>query len=249
MSHPLVALTASSKSASTPAKYSRVRVNEAYVRALQSVGLVPLVVPPSLAPDEARAVVARVSGVVLSGGEDVDPSRYGAARHPATQKPKAGRDATELALVEAARDARRPVLAICRGLQLFNVALGGTLVQDLRLLHPSEIGHSLESSRSHRVHGVTILRGSRLAAAIGTSAIDVNSIHHQAVDQLAPSLRATAYAPDGVVEAAETTDNWWTLAVQWHPEELMEDAQPWDRAIFQAFARACDEANGEQVRT
>lgn len=241
MPNPLVALTASSKSATSPAKYSRVRVNEAYVRALQSVGLVPLVIPPSLSPDEARAVVARVSGVVLSGGEDVDPACYGAPRHPATQKPRAGRDASERALVDAARDARRPLLGICRGLQLLNVALGGTLVQDLGMLRPSEIGHSLESSRSHRVHGVTILSGSRLAAAIGAAAIDVNSIHHQAVDQLAPSLRATAYAADGVVEAAETTDDWWTLAVQWHPEELMADAQPWDRAIFEAFAQACAE--------
>ncbi|MHB0963464.1 MAG: gamma-glutamyl-gamma-aminobutyrate hydrolase family protein [Gemmatimonadaceae bacterium] len=247
MPNLLVALTASSKSATTPAKYSRVRVNEAYVRALQSVGLVPLVVPPSLSPDETRAVVARVAGVVLSGGEDVDPARYGAARHPATQKPKAGRDFTELALVEAARDARRPLLAICRGLQLLNVALGGTLVQDLGMLRPGEIGHSLESSRTHRVHGVTILSGSRLAAAIGASAIDVNSIHHQAVDTLAPSLRATAYAPDGVVEAVETTGDWWTLAVQWHPEELMEDAKPWDRAIFQAFATACEEAAAAHI--
>lgn len=240
MSHLLVALTASSKAAASPGKYSRVRVNDAYVRALQSVGLVPLVIPPSLSPDEARAVVERVSGVVLSGGEDVDPVRYGAVRHPATQRPKPGRDATEIALVAAARDAGRPVLAICRGLQLLNVALGGTLVQDLGMLRPSEIGHSLESARTHRVHGVTILRGSRLAAAVGTSAIDVNSLHHQAVDQLAPSLRASAYAPDGVVEAAESTGEWWTLAVQWHPEELLEDAKPWDRAIFAAFAQACE---------
>ena len=248
MPHPLVALTASSKSATTPAKYSRVRVNEAYVRALQSVGLVPLVIPPSLSPDEARAVVAQVAGVVLSGGEDVDPARYGAARHPATQKSKAGRDATEIALVEAARDARRPLLGICRGMQVLNVALGGTLVQDLGMLRPGEIGHALESSRTHRVHGITILSGSRLAAAVGTLAIDVNSIHHQAVDQLAPSLRATAYAPDGVVEAAETTGAWWTLAVQWHPEELMADTKPWDRAIFAAFALACDETDREQER-
>jgi putative glutamine amidotransferase len=243
----LVALTASSKPATNPGKYSRVRVNEAYVRALQSVGLVPLVIPPSLSPGEARAVVAGVSGVVLSGGEDIDPARYGAERHAATQKPRAGRDATELALVEAARDARRPLFGICRGLQLLNVALGGTLVQDLGMLRPSEVGHSLESSRTHRVHGVTILSGSRLAAAIGASAIDVNSIHHQAVDQLAPSLRATAYAPDGVVEAAETAGDWWTLAVQWHPEELMADAKPWDRAIFQAFAQACEAAAAAHI--
>ncbi len=243
----LVALTASSKTATSPGKYSRVRVNEAYVRALQSVGLVPIVIPPSLSPDDARAVIARVSGVVLSGGEDLDPALYGAARHPATQKSKAARDATEVSLVEAARDARCPLLGICRGLQLLNVALGGTLVQDLGMLRPSEIAHALESSRMHRVHGVTVLSGSRLAAATGDLVIEVNSFHHQGVDQLAPSLRATAYAPDGVVEAVETTDDWWTLAVQWHPEELQQDAKPWDRALFQAFAQACEAAAAAHI--
>jgi putative glutamine amidotransferase len=109
------------------------------------------------------------------------------------------------------------------------------------MLRPSDIAHSLETSRTHRVHGLTVLSGTRLHAAVGALAIDVNSIHHQAVDRLAPSLRATAYAPDGVVEAVETADAWWAAAVQWHPEELMEDAEPWDRAIFEAFASVCEE--------
>jgi putative glutamine amidotransferase len=239
MNRPLVALSASSKTAASPGKYARVRVNEAYVRAIQSVGLVPLIVPPSLTPDAARAIVASVAGLVLSGGEDIDPAGYGAARHPATQKSHVARDATERALVEAARDAKRPVLGICRGLQLLNVALGGTLVQDLGMQRPSEIPHSLETSRRNRVHGLTILHGSRLFAAVGSTAIDVNSIHHQAVDRLAPCLQATAYAPDGVIESAETTDDWWVLAVQWHPEELLDDPAPWDRAVFAAFAREC----------
>ncbi len=239
MHQHLVALTGSSKAAATPAKYARVRVNDSYVRALQSAGLVPLIVPPSLSQGEARAVVARVAGVVLSGGEDIDPARYGADRHPATQKAHAERDATELALVEAARDAKRPLLGICRGLQLLNVALGGTLVQDLGMERRSDIGHALESSRRHRVHGLTVLSDSRLAAAVGALAMDVNSLHHQAVDRLAPRLSATAYAPDGVIEAAETTDDWWVMGVQWHPEELLDDPKPWDRAIFAAFAQAC----------
>src|SRR5512140_3501738 len=131
MHPPIVALSASSKAAASPGKYARVRVNEAYVRALQSVGLVPIIVPPSLSPEAASAVVAGVAGVMLTGGEDIDPAGYGAGRHPATQKSHTARDATELALVEAARGAGRPLLGICRGLQLINVALSGTLVQDL----------------------------------------------------------------------------------------------------------------------
>ena len=239
MSRPLVALSATS---STPAKTGRgprVRVNDAYVRALQGAGLVPLIVPPSLSLDEARAVVARVTGVVLSGGEDVGPARYGSAAHPATQHPHNGRDDTELALVEAAREARRPLLAICRGLQLLNVALGGTLVQDLPTERPGLIAHARDDASTTRVHGLSVVAGSRLAAALGATSLDVNSLHHQAIDRLAPGLHATAHAPDGVIEGVETMDDWWVLAAQWHPEELTGDTQPWDRAFFEAFAAEC----------
>jgi putative glutamine amidotransferase len=241
MLRPIVALTASSKTAAGPNKYPRVRVNDAYVRALQGAGLVPVLVPPSLSTDEARRIVDSVAGIVFSGGEDVDPARYGATRHPATQKSHVGRDDTEIALALAARDARRPVLGICRGLQLLNVALGGTLVQDLGIQRPREVAHALESSRTHRVHEVTVLQHSRLAAAVAEPQIEVNSLHHQAIDALAPSLWTTAYAPDGVIEAVETRDDWWALAVQWHPEELIHDTKPWDRAIFTAFASACEQ--------
>jgi putative glutamine amidotransferase len=240
MAQPLVALSASSKSAATPAKYARVRLNEAYVRAVQQAGMTPLVVPPLLSAQEARDVIVRVDGLLLTGGEDVDPSRYGVARHPATQKAHALRDATELALVSAAQDRRLPVLAICRGLQLLNVALGGTLVQDLGLQRPSEMLHARERARRERVHEVTITADSRLARAVGHGVIRVNTLHHQAVDRVAPTLRVTATAPDAVIEAAETVDErWWVLGVQWHPEELIDTPEPWDRAIFAAFASAC----------
>ncbi|MBM3907369.1 MAG: gamma-glutamyl-gamma-aminobutyrate hydrolase family protein [Gemmatimonadetes bacterium] len=240
MPQPVVALSASSKTAATPAKYARVRLNEAYVRAVQQAGLTPLVVPPSLSTDEARSVIARVDGLLLTGGEDVDPSRYGADRHPATQKSHALRDATELALVGAARDRRLPVFAICRGLQLLNVALGGTLVQDLNIQRPSELLHAHEHARRDRVHEVTITANTRLARAVGGSVIRVNTLHHQAVDRIAPALHVTALAPDDVIEAAESVDeNWWVLGVQWHPEELIDTTEPWDRALFAAFATAC----------
>jgi putative glutamine amidotransferase len=244
MPTPIVAVTSSSKSAASAAKYSRVRVNEAYVRAVQDAGLVPLVVPPTLSTDEARAVVPRVAGLLLTGGEDVDPRCYGADRHPATQRPHLGRDATELALVDAARAHHLPVLAICRGLQLLNVALGGTLVQDLELQRPGGLEHARERARSQRVHPVAVVAGSRLARAVGVAQMEVNTLHHQAIDRVAASLCVTARAPDDVVEAVESVDDWWALGVQWHPEELVHDPQPWDRAIFTAFADACRASAG-----
>ena len=240
MTRPLVALTATSVPPDGPDLPARVRVNDAYVRALQAAGLVPLIVPPSLDDDEVRALVAGVAGIVLSGGEDLDPATYGAKRHPATQPPHAGRDATELALVLAAREARRPLLGICRGIQTLNVALGGTLVQDLDSLRPSAIRHAREDAATERVHGITVQAGSRLATALGATHFDANSLHHQAVDRLADALRATAHASDGVIEGVETlSEDWWVLGVQWHPEELTGDAHPWDRGIFAAFAAAC----------
>ncbi len=239
MSRPLVALSATSSVLAEIGRGPRVRVNMAYVQALQAAGLVPLVVPPSLGLDEARALVAGVAGVLLSGGEDVDPARYGAALHPTTDTPHTGRDATEIALVEAAREARRPLLAICRGMQLLNVALGGTLVQDLPTERPSGVGHGRGDAATTRVHGLTVTAGSRLAAALGETSLEVNSIHHQAIDRLAPGLRSSALAPDGVIEGVETTGDWWVLGAQWHPEELMDDEQAWDRGLLAAFARAC----------
>ena len=240
MPRPLVALSATSAPPEGPGHPTRVRVNDAYVRALQAAGLVPLIVPPSLDDDDARALVAGVAGIVLSGGEDVNPATYGAPRHPATAPPHTGRDATERALVIAARDARRPLLAICRGIQSLNVALGGTLVQDLPSERPSVIRHARADAADQRVHGVTVQAGSRLAAALGTTHIEANSLHHQAVDRLAVMLRATAHASDGIVEGVETaSDDWWVLGVQWHPEELIGDPRPWDRGIFAAFAAQC----------
>jgi len=235
---PVVALSSSSSSP-TGGKPPFVRVNDAYVRAVQGAGLLPVVVPPSLSAADERTLIDSVAGIVLTGGEDVEPARYGATRFATTETSHAGRDATEIALVHAARDAQRPVLAICRGLQLLNVALGGTLVQDLATERPSAISHPRSDLRSTRVHGLSISAGSRLAAAADSLVFDVNSLHHQAIDALAPGLRASAHAPDGVIEAAETTDAWWVLGVQWHPEELVDDPQPWDRAIFAAFAAQC----------
>ena len=232
---PLVAVTATT-TRDRDAR-SRVRLNASYVRALEAAGLVPIVVPPLAAPDAALPLLDVVAGLVLTGGEDVDPTRYGARAHPALGPVVAARDETELALAIGARSRGLPTLAICRGIQVLNVALGGTLVQDLPSERPAGLAHDPGGARDARVHAVDVTPGSRLAAAMGSASPAVNSFHHQAVDRVAEGLVVTARAPDGVVEGVETTDDaWWALGVQWHPEELTETAEPWDRGLFRAFA-------------
>lgn len=200
---------------------SRVRLNAAYVEAVERAGGLPLVVPPLASIADASRIIEAVDALLLTGGEDVDPARYGAPRHPTVEVVNLERDATELALVAAARERGLPTLAICRGIQLFNVAFGGSLVQDIPSQRPSTIDHEPAGPRSERVHDVRVEAGSRLSAALGTTALRVNSLHHQGVDRVAEGLRATAWAPDGLIEGLEwATPDWWAVAVQWHPEEL-----------------------------
>lgn len=211
----------------------RVALNTAYVQALGRAGLVPVVVPPTLDPDAACAVLDRVQGLVLSGGEDVEPARYGARPHTQLGETDPARDAVELALIAGAERRGLPVLAICRGLQILNVALGGTLYQDLASERPGPIDHADRSVR----HPLRIEPNTRVhravAGGVGGTAT-VNTRHHQAIRDMAPALRATAWAADGVIEGVERRDSGapWTLAVQWHPEDDLETA------VFESFAEA-----------
>jgi putative glutamine amidotransferase len=234
MPRPVVAVTATSEIARGA---MRTRLNSAYVEAVEAAGLIPLITSPLSDPSLAAELLDRVDGLVLTGGEDVDPRHYGARRHAATEPPHAARDAWELALVAAARRTAAPVLAICRGMQLLNVALGGTLVQDLPSERPGPIRHADPSARSERVHAAAVDEGSRLAQAMGAATIGVNSSHHQAIDRVAGGLRIVARSEDGVIEAVESAgDGWWLLGAQWHPEELVGTPEPWDRNLFAAFA-------------
>ena len=208
----------------------RVALNTAYVRALTRAGLVPVLVAPLLDPDAACSVLDRVQGLVLSGGEDVEPARYGAEPHPKLGETDAARDAVEVALIAGAERRGLPVLAICRGLQILNVALGGTLYQDLASERPGPIDHADTSVR----HAVRVEPRTRVHRAVEAETAMVNTRHHQAIRDLAPGLRATAWAADGVIESVEPRDTNapWTLAVQWHPEEDL------DTAVFGSFAEA-----------
>jgi putative glutamine amidotransferase len=208
---------------------SRVRVDEAYTNALVASGLVPVILPP-VSPAIAAAALAGMAGLVLTGGEDIDPRHFHEAPHPATGAPHAARDRYELALARAAAERRVPTLAICRGAQIVNVALGGTLVQDIPPQHPK--GRT-------RVHGVAVDADSRLASILGATCMRANSSHHQAIGRMAPGLRVVGTSPDGIVEAIEAVDPaWWMVGVQWHPEELTAADEDWDRRLFAAFAAA-----------
>ncbi|MEV6118251.1 gamma-glutamyl-gamma-aminobutyrate hydrolase family protein [Streptomyces sp. NPDC052109] len=180
-----------------------------YPRLVQRAGGLAAMLPPD-APDRAARTVARLDGLVIAGGPDVDPARYGAERDPRTGPPAPARDAWELALIEAALEAGTPVLGICRGMQLLNVALGGTLVQHLA-------GHA-EVVGVFGGHPVKPVPGS-LYAGIVPEELTVPTYHHQAVDRLGAGLVPSAHAADGTVEAVELpADRGWVLGVQWHPE-------------------------------
>jgi putative glutamine amidotransferase len=233
--YPPVAVTATTE----PIRgLPRTRANVSYTDAARAAGLRPYILPV-LRAEDAGKMLDGMAGLILTGGEDVDPARYGRAPHPALGEVHPGRDSFEIALVLAARSRRLPTLAICRGVQVVNVALGGSLVQDLPSERSSALAHDGQADRTVRVHEVRVSAGSRLAAAIGTTSATTNSMHHQSVDRIGDGLVAVAEAPDGVVEGLEWDgDDWWMTGVQWHPEELTATPEEWDRALFAAFASA-----------
>jgi putative glutamine amidotransferase len=207
-----------------------------YIRSLVEAGFRRdeiVVLPPGAKPEGA------FDGVVLAGGVDVHPARYGAREtHPSVEVDP-DRDATDFAAFEKARREALPVLGICRGLQVVNVAMGGTLHQDIASEHPSPLVHLVPGKHpERRDHTVEVKSGTLLSEIAQASEIPVNSRHHQAVERLASGLSVCAVAPDGLIEAFESRMPW-LLAVQWHPENLRKD--PVSRRLFAEFARAVRE--------
>jgi putative glutamine amidotransferase len=211
-------------------------VNAAYVTAVADAGGVPLILSQLMGPSHGARALEACDGLILTGGEDVDPAHYGEPPSPALGAVDAERDRFELALFHAARARRMPVLGICRGIQLINVAMGGTLWQDLPSERPGTVDHNPNSDRSARTHHVRLTPGSRAACALDVDALVPNSFHHQAVKRLAPGLIATGWTDDGVIEAVETpSGDSWLLAVQWHPEEMHADVSAPERGLFSAL--------------
>jgi putative glutamine amidotransferase len=190
-----------------------------YVSAVRAAGGEPRVLTPD--HDPLPEALDRCDGVLLTGGADVDPTRYGESKRHATLTVEPARDAYELALVDAAFERRLPILAICRGIQLLNVARGGTLYQDLPDQAPSAVNHRIKEPSDAMAHDVAIAPDTRLSTLLdGAPTVAVNSRHHQAVRDAAPGFIISATAPDGIVEGIELPGEAFCVAVQWHPENF-----------------------------
>jgi len=197
-------------------------MNQSYVRALENMGALPVLIPLQMSEATLRGTFERLDGLFLAGGEDIDPSTYYAERKPHLGATDSERDRTELLLTEWALETGMPILGVCRGIQVLNVACGGTLFQDLQSEHPDFTKHDYfpPNYERHRIsHGVEIEAGSWLAHSLGTS-FEVNSMHHQGIERLGDGLRVVAVTEDGLVEGIEAPGLPFVVAVQWHPEEL-----------------------------
>jgi putative glutamine amidotransferase len=215
------------------------------VQAVEAPGAVALLATPGHDDASLQRLVSLAHGVVLTGGEDVEPACYGQERLAECGPSNPARDHMEMEVLRLARARGLPVLAICRGMQLLNVALGGTLYQDI----PSQLGgdllHEQLAPLDRRWHHATVERGSGFERIFGSRELFINSFHHQAIDRLAPGLRATVVAEDGVVEGVEGTEGPWLFGVQWHPErgeaELAHDERNPDRRLLWTFVKAARE--------
>jgi putative glutamine amidotransferase len=215
-------------------------LNVVYCDAVAEAGGIPLVAPYSDDPEVVQGMVAVAGGLLLTGGGyDVEPALYGAPPHPALGTTKPHRTRFELSLWELARARRLPTLGVCAGMQLLNVAWGGTLWQDLPDQVPSATEHRQPFDRRQPSHAVRLAPGSLLARLSGRTELDVNSNHHQAVRDLGPGLQASGWSRDGVVEAMELPGDHWVVGVQWHPEMLAATAaDPCPRAVYRGLVEA-----------
>lgn len=206
-----------------------------YLRAVELAGGIPVVLPP-LAPDTIEPLLAHLNGICLSGGPDLHPGGYRAQPHPELGPVWPWLDAFEIRLARAADERGLPVLGICRGTQALNVARGGTLFQHLPDVTDGSVEHRQSAPARRSTHDVRLDGGSAVARVLGGSVAAVNSFHHQAVAELGDCLRATAHAPDGVIEAIEGTDRPHLRGVQWHAETLVD--RPPHLALFADLVEA-----------
>ncbi|HET7877096.1 MAG TPA: gamma-glutamyl-gamma-aminobutyrate hydrolase family protein [Methylomirabilota bacterium] len=216
----------------------RTYVNSAYLRAVQQAGGVPVLLPPQLSAASLERLMRGLDGLLLTGGGDIEPALFGEAPHPTLSEVAPARDTLEIGAIRLALDRRLPILAVCRGIQVLNVALGGSLYQDVGTDPGTQLQHSQEAPRDQPTHKVKLKPDSRLAETLGADELEVNSMHHQAVRNLGRDLIAVAWAPDQVVEGIEWVDaSRFVLAVQWHPEELVAHSEA-ARRLFAALVSA-----------
>ena len=223
---PLIGITAGHLNVTSPGADERAHVlYVAYTRMVKEAGGLPVILSP-IPKVDVPGLLNRIDGLLMTGGGDIGPAQYGGISHAAVYGVDPERDEFEIALAVEAAARRMPMLAICRGMQVLNVAKGGTLIEDIATNDPEALPHRVEGKEAYQgIQEVTVADGSTTAAALGTTVLRVNSVHHQGIRDLAPSFRVTATTPDGVVEAYEAVDTSWPLlAVQWHPEWLPADA-------------------------
>ncbi len=233
MSKPVVGITLGD--GSDPGVHA---IRQDYLRSVEGAGAVPLLLAP-VAPQDVPHLLDRVDGVLLSGGGDLDPAFYGQAPHEKLGRVSRARDEFELALTREALRRDLPILAICRGHQVLNVALGGTLLQHIASDLRGATEHDAPGERWRLVHEVELLPRTRLREIVGRERVSVNSSHHQALDRIADGLAVSARCPtDGVVEGLELPRARFVLAVQWHPEVFWSRPDPF-QALFSAHSEAC----------
>ena len=236
MSAPLIGITTSRQKHQLG--FPVIAISEAYVQAVSQAGGIPVSIPLGISGSQIQDLLSRLDGILLSGGGDIDPDRFGADPHPKVNFIDKDRDRVEIQLIQDAIQQEIPFLGICRGIQTLNVALGGTLYTHISDQHPDAIHHAqIEGHpKDYLSHEIQIKPETKISSCMGQSNLKVNSMHHQGIHQLASGLVATAYAPDGLIEAVELEAYGFGLAVQWHPEWLT--AHTPIQALFQSFIQA-----------
>lgn len=215
-----------------------------YVDAVAAAGGLPVMIPLGLDDESLLNLLDQLDGLVLTGGGDIAGAHYRSTHAEYIFDVDEDRDRVELVLARGAMERSKPLLAICRGHQLLNVALGGTLYEDVFKWMPGAIKHDYfgDYPRNHRSHAVTIEPGSKLAMVLGRVEAQVNSLHHQGIRDLAPGLVAAAHAPDGLIESVEASGHPFALGVQWHPENLIAD-EPHMLSLFRSLVDATEKAH------
>lgn len=213
-----------------------------YTEAVTKAGGIPLLIPLGLDREALTQIVDHVDGLLLPGGGDIDPAHYNGTVEVPLGGVDRERDQTELFLCKLVVDHALPFLAICRGLQVLNVALDGTLIEDIASMKQGDLDHDLPNNkpRTYLAHSVTVRSNSELSKHLGNEHCWVNSVHHQAIRDLAPGLEATAWAEDGTIEAAELPGHPFGLGVQWHPENLVND-DPAMLSLFEGLVTAAQD--------
>lgn len=236
---PIIGCTVYRHQENAEGSLAMMALTSAYIEAIEQAGGIPIMIPLGLETEDLKRVLALLDGVLLPGGGDVDPARYHEPMNPLIKRIDHERDQMEIVAAQTAVAQQKPLLAICRGHQVLNVALGGTLWADIASQMPGGIEHDFNNThpRNFQAHQVTIEPDSLLAAHLGATETAVNSLHHQGIRDLAPELRAVAAAADGLIEGVEVSGHPFAIGVQWHPEWLVND-NPAMIGLFRGFVEA-----------